>query len=103
MCKGSVKRPEDRRWSSSNSFALGKATVAAGLLQIDDVGLPLGYRAREKPMLRTALNLAALYHATKLNCNCTLPTATKSPSWRSTLPVRGRPLTETFLPAGDKL
>ena len=44
----------------------------------------------------------ARYHATKLNCNCTLPTPTKSPSLSSTLAVRGRPLTETFLAAGDK-
>jgi hypothetical protein len=43
--KGLVKRPEDWRWSSYNSFALGKVTVAAFPIQIDDVRLPLGYRA----------------------------------------------------------
>jgi hypothetical protein len=42
----------------------------------------------------------ASYHATRLNCNCTLPTATMSPSLSSTLAVRGRPLTETFLIVG---
>jgi len=43
--KGLVKRPEDGRWSSYNNFALDQATVAACPLQIDDVRLPLGYRA----------------------------------------------------------
>jgi hypothetical protein len=43
--KGLVKRPEDGRWSSYNNFALEKATVAACPIQIDDVRLPLGYRA----------------------------------------------------------
>ena len=45
MRKGLVKRPEDRQWSSYNRFALGKAPVAACPIQIDDVRLPLGYRA----------------------------------------------------------
>jgi REP element-mobilizing transposase RayT len=43
--KGLVKRPEEWRWSSYNNFALEKATVAACPIQIDDVRLPLGYRA----------------------------------------------------------
>jgi hypothetical protein len=43
--KGLVKRSEDWRWSSYNSFALHKATVAACPIQIDHVRLPLGYRA----------------------------------------------------------
>ena len=43
--KGLVKRPEDWRWSSYNSFALDKATVAACPIQIDYVRLPPGYRA----------------------------------------------------------
>ncbi len=43
--KGLVKRPEDWRWSSYNNFALDKATIAACLIQIDYVRLPLGYRA----------------------------------------------------------
>jgi hypothetical protein len=43
--KGLVKRPEDERWSSYNHFALGKATIAARPIPIDDVRLPLGYRA----------------------------------------------------------
>ena len=43
--KGLVKRPEDWRWSSYNSFALDKATVAACPIQVDYVQLPLGYRA----------------------------------------------------------
>jgi hypothetical protein len=42
--KGLVKRREYWRWSSYNHFASDKATVAC-LLQIDDVRLPLGYRA----------------------------------------------------------
>jgi len=40
-----VKRLEDWRWSSYNSFALHKATVTACPIQIDYVRLPLGYRA----------------------------------------------------------
>jgi hypothetical protein len=43
--KGLVKRTKDRRWSSYNSFALDKATMAACPIKIDDVRLPLGYRA----------------------------------------------------------
>ncbi len=43
--KGQVKRPEDWRWLSYKHFALGKATVAACHIQIDDVRLPLGLRA----------------------------------------------------------
>ena len=43
--KGQVKRPEGWRWSSYNHFALGKATVEACHIQIDDVRLPLGLRA----------------------------------------------------------
>jgi hypothetical protein len=42
--KGQVKRPEGWRWSSYNHFALGKATVEAYHIQIDDVRLPLGPR-----------------------------------------------------------
>jgi hypothetical protein len=42
--KGLVKRPENYRWSSYNDFALDKATVAACLIQIDDVRLPPGRR-----------------------------------------------------------
>ena len=43
--KARVKRREDWRWSSYNNFALDKATVAACPIQIDNVRLPLGYRA----------------------------------------------------------
>ena len=56
--KGLVTRREDGRWSSYNNFALDKATVAACPLQIDDVRLPLGYRAGEKPTVRKALTVA---------------------------------------------
>jgi hypothetical protein len=42
---GLLKRSEDGRWSSYNNFALDKATVAACPIHIDDVRLPLGYRA----------------------------------------------------------
>jgi hypothetical protein len=45
VLKGLVKRPEDGHWSNYNNFALGKATVAARSIQIDDVQLPLGHRA----------------------------------------------------------
>jgi hypothetical protein len=40
-----VKRPENWRWSDYGTFALDKATVAAGPIQIDCTRLPLGYRA----------------------------------------------------------
>ena len=43
--KGLVNRPEDWRWSGYNNFALDKATVTAGPIQIDDVRLPLGHLA----------------------------------------------------------
>jgi hypothetical protein len=43
--KGLVKLPEDEWWSGYNNLALGKATVAACPIQIDDARLPLGYRA----------------------------------------------------------
>ena len=43
--KGRVKRREDWRWSSYNSFALDEATVVAYPIQIDDVRFLLGYRA----------------------------------------------------------
>ena len=43
--EGLVERLEDWRWSSSNNFALDKATVAACPIQIDHVSLPQGYRA----------------------------------------------------------
>ena len=56
--KGLVKRPEAWRWSSYNNFSLDKATVAACPTQSDDVRLPLGYRARERPTVRTALTVA---------------------------------------------
>ncbi len=57
--KGLAKRPEDWRWSSYYNFALEKATVAACPIQIDDVRLPLGYRASEKPTVRKTLTVAA--------------------------------------------
>jgi putative transposase len=40
-----VRRPEDWRWSSYNNFAFDKTTVAACPIQIDQVRLPVGYRA----------------------------------------------------------
>ena len=43
--KGLAQRPEDWRWSSYNNFALGKATVTACPIPIDDVRVPLAYRA----------------------------------------------------------
>ena len=43
--EGLVERPEDRWWSSYNNFVLDKAAVTAPPIQIDDVRLPLGYRA----------------------------------------------------------
>jgi putative transposase len=43
--KGLVKRPGEERWSSHSNFALDKATVAVCPMQIDNVRLPLGYRA----------------------------------------------------------
>ena len=43
--KGLVKRPGDWRWSSYNNSALDKATVAACPIQMDDLRLPLRYRA----------------------------------------------------------
>ena len=43
-----MKRPEEWRWSSYNHFALGKATVAACHIQIDDVRLPLGTSGMRK-------------------------------------------------------
>ena len=43
--KGLVHRPEDRRWSSYNNFALQKAVVAACPIRIDSVRLPESYRA----------------------------------------------------------
>ena len=43
--KGLAKRPEDWRWPSYNNTALEKATEAACPIQIDDVRLPLWYRA----------------------------------------------------------
>ncbi len=59
--KGLVERPEDRRWSSCDHFALDKATVGACPIQIDDVRSPLGYRAGEKPTVRTPLTAACIY------------------------------------------
>jgi hypothetical protein len=53
-----VKRREDWRGSSYNNFALDKATVAACPIQIDDVRLPLWYRAGEKPTVRKTLTVA---------------------------------------------
>lgn len=61
--KGLVKLPEDWRWSRYNNFALGKATVAVCPIQIEDVRVPLGYRARENPTVRTALNVASRYES----------------------------------------
>ena len=46
------------RWSSYNHFALDKATAAACSIQIDDVKLPLRYRAGEKSTDRNALSVA---------------------------------------------
>ncbi|MGD1104146.1 MAG: hypothetical protein ABSA59_19025 [Terriglobia bacterium] len=40
-----MKRPEDGRWWSYDNFALDKSTAAAWPIQIDDLRLPLGYRA----------------------------------------------------------
>ncbi|MGD0011494.1 MAG: hypothetical protein ABSE93_23515 [Terriglobia bacterium] len=45
MRKGLTKRLGDWGWSSDNYFALDKATVTACPIQIDEVRLPLGYRA----------------------------------------------------------
>jgi hypothetical protein len=56
--KGLVKRPEDGRWSSYNNFALDKVTVAACPIQIVYVRLPLGYRARKKPIVSEPLAVA---------------------------------------------
>ena len=43
--KGPVRRREDSRLASYNSFALDTATIAACPIQFDDVRLPLGHRA----------------------------------------------------------
>jgi hypothetical protein len=40
-----MKRPEDMRWPSYNSFALDTATTASCAIQIDGVRLPLGHWA----------------------------------------------------------
>ena len=51
--RGLARRREDWRWWSYNNFALDKATITACSIQIDYVRLPLGYRACEKPTVRT--------------------------------------------------
>ncbi len=43
--RGLVERPEDWRWSSSDNFALDRATVARCPIQVDYVRLPEGYQA----------------------------------------------------------
>jgi hypothetical protein len=53
-----VKRPEDGRWSSYNNIDLEKPTVAACIIPIDDVRLPLGQQALGKRAVRTALTVA---------------------------------------------
>ncbi len=42
--KGLVSRPQDWRWSSYNSFALDKLTVAQCPIEMDHVHLPESYR-----------------------------------------------------------
>jgi len=56
--KALAKHLEDWRRSSSSNFALDKATVVAYPIQIDDVRMPPGHRAWEKPTGRTALTVA---------------------------------------------
>jgi hypothetical protein len=38
-------QPEDWQWSSCSNFAWDKAAAAAWPIEINDVRLPLGYRA----------------------------------------------------------
>ena len=57
--KGRVKRREDWRWSSYNSFALDEATVAACPIQIDDVRLPIGLSCLRKAHVQKNAGRAA--------------------------------------------
>jgi len=38
--KGTVKQPEDGRWSNYNRFGWEKATIAGSPIPVDDVRLP---------------------------------------------------------------